>query len=92
MKCDRFRRMLAGLSCVVAALCLTVVFVTLAVRRKSVCQALLAVAAAGSAGAALLLLCDACDREDVAAEGELFSDEDVEEAHRRMREDLAGGH
>ena len=87
MRCTR-QKMIAALSVFAAAACLTVVFTVLALRRRSVWQALLAVAAAGSASCALRLL-----REDMAAEaadGELFADDEAEEAARRMRESLGG--
>ena len=90
MKRDRLGNVPACLSLAVAAVCLTAVFIVLALRHKSVWQALLAVVAAGSASAALLLLCDACDREDASDAGELFEGEAVEEADRRAREALAG--
>ena len=92
MHCTRRQRMIAAFSLACAAVALTVVFTVLAIRRKSVWEALFAVVTAGSAGAALLLLHeerrDAAD--DAVADEELFEGDAVEEAMRRVRETLAG--
>lgn len=87
-----------GVSAVLSAFALCVTFIVLAVRKKSVVQALLAIAAAeGAVGAAVLLTKEhvknntkpAASEEEVDDE-ELFDDEECEEAELRVRSVLGG--
>ena len=102
MKMKKETKEILGLSAVFSALVLTVTFIVLAIRRRSVTEALLALAAAtGSAvGAALLL--DAAVAPDPDGEGvvmpsedektadasELFEGEGCEAAEHAMRQAL----
>ncbi len=97
MEKRRLREIL-GISAVLSALSLCITFIVLAVRKKSVWQAILALAAAeGAVGAAVLLTKEyvknstkpALDDEELDDE-ELFDEEECEEAELRVRSVLGG--
>lgn len=93
-------REIVGLSAFVSALSLCITFIVLAIRKKSVWQAILAIAAAeGAVGAAMLLTKDYVKsntkpadlaEEDSVIDDELFDDEEVEEAELHVRSVLGG--
>lgn len=102
MKMKQETRQALGLSAVLSALVLTVTFIVLAVRRRSITEALLALAAAAGSTVGAALLLDAVvapdpDGEDVVmptkAEDplnapELFEGEGCEAAEQAMRQAL----
>lgn len=89
-----------GISAVLSALSLCITFIVLAIRKRSVWQAILAIAAAeGAVGAAVLLTKShvknnskpaALDEEEPVDDEELFEDEEVEGAELRVRSVLGG--
>ena len=99
MKNKRLRE-IVGLSALISALSLCITFIVLSIRKKSVWQAILAIAAAeGAVGAAMLLTKDYVksntksadpDDEEPVDDEELFDEEECEEAELRVRSVLGG--
>ncbi|MBE6555125.1 MAG: hypothetical protein E7663_02655 [Ruminococcaceae bacterium] len=97
MKLSQRKREIVGLSMLVSAVSLCVTFIVLSFRKKSVWQALLAIAAAECAvGSALLIKRERCRTvnapvEEVSTEEEeLFTPAEAAEAQLRIRSVLGG--
>lgn len=97
MKFSKRMKEVLGLSLLISAISLTITFIVQAIRKKSIWQALLAIAAAeGAVGSALLLTrthvancADVAESKEDDGE-ELFDEEESEEAELRIRSVLGG--
>ncbi|MBQ8357480.1 MAG: hypothetical protein IJX39_06690 [Clostridia bacterium] len=92
MKLTRRQKETAGLSMLISAGTLTVTFIILSCRKRSVPAALAALAAAETSAAYLLLTEPKPRKHKKGTEEELFSDEEYRAAGEHIRHVLGGRH